>query len=338
MKRYGNLYPQIYDMDNLREAHRNARKGKLHYRDVQLVDRDPERHLLSVHNMLKNKLYRTSPYHVWTKRDGPKDRTIYVLPYYPDRIVQWAIVQVLEPIWMSTFIPNTYSSLKGRGIHQGLRDLQRYLKDRPGTEYCLKFDVAKFYPSMDHDVLKGLLRKKIKDPDVLGLLDEIVDSVGTPKNVPIGNYLSQYLGNVYLSGLDHWIKEELGARYYMRYCDDGVVLSGSKRWLHELRERVDEYLQDRLNLRMKDNWQVFPTRTRGIDYLGYRFFGDRLLLRERTARQLKRKMRAFLERGTYDDKVRSSVASYTGWLGWCDGHGLYEKYIEQTVKRLGGST
>jgi hypothetical protein len=213
--------------------------------------------------------------------------------------------------------------------------MQRFLKDRPGTEYCLKFDVKKFYPSMDHEVLKALIRKKVKDQDALGLLDEIVDSVGTPKNVPIGNYLSQYLGNVYLSGLDHWIKEEQGARYYMRYCDDGVVLSGSKRWLHELRERVSEYLQGHLNLRMKDNWQVFPTRTRGVDYLGYRFFGDRLLLRERTARKLKRKMRAFLEHGKCDDKVRSSVASYTGWLGWCDGRGLYDKYM-RPVKEMEG--
>lgn len=335
MKRYGNLYPLIYDMDNLREAHRNARKGKLHYHDVQLVDRDPERHLLSIHNMLKNKLYQTSPYYVWTKRDGPKDRTIYVLPYYPDRIVQWATVQVLEPIWMSTFIPNTYSSLKGRGIHQGLQDLQRMLKDREGTEYCLKFDVEKFYPSMDHEVLKALVRRKVKDQDVLGLLDGIIGSVGAPTNVPIGNYLSQYFGNIYLSGLDHWIKEEQGARYYMRYCDDGVVLSGSKRWLHELRERIDEYLRDRLNVRIKGNWQVFQTRTRGIDYLGYRFFGDRTLLRKRCALQLKRRMRGISAKGACDDHARGSIASYTGWLGWCDGQGLYDKYMRPLEKMRG---
>jgi len=336
MKRYGNLYPAIYDMDNLREAHRNARKGKLHYKDVWLVDQDPERHLQSIHNMLKNKLYQTSPYHVWTKRDGPKERTIYVLPYYPDRIVQWAAVQVLEPIWMSTLIPNTYSSLKGRGIHQGLRDLQRMLKDRKGTEYCLKFDVEKFYPSMDHDVLKALLRQKVKDRDALQLLDGIIDSVGTPNNVPIGNYLSQYFGNVYLSGLDHWLKEEQGARYYMRYCDDGVVLSGGKRWLHELRVRVDGYLRDELKLKLKGNWQVFPTRTRGIDYLGYRFFGDRTLLRKRGANNLKRRMTEISERGQWDGHARSCVGSYNGWLGWCDAQGLVNAYIEPTVKRLGG--
>ena len=334
MKRYGPLYERICDPDNVMQAHLGARKGKSNYWEVREVDKAPHRYVASIVNMLENHLYRTSPYKVFRKWDSGKEREIYVLPYYPDRIVQWAVVRVLEPIWERTLIAQTYSSLKGRGIHQGLRHLQRALQDVDGTKYCLKLDVRKFYPSIDHNILKRVVRRSIKDPEVLGLLDDTIDSVPDGRGVPIGNYLSQYFGNLYLSGLDHWLKEARGVRHYFRYCDDLVLLGPDKAELHQLRRDIDAYLRDELRLELKDNWQVFPTRVRGIDFLGYRSFGDYTLLRESTAQRMKAVMRGIMERG-WDETARGQVASYRGWMQWCDASGLDARYVAPAAA-LGG--
>ncbi|WDU82264.1 reverse transcriptase domain-containing protein [Caloramator sp. Dgby_cultured_2] len=160
MKRYSGLYEKIYDIQNLRLAHKNARKGKSHYSEVKMVDSNPDYYLFLKQEMLKNKTYKTSEYEIFKKIDKGKEREIYKLPYFPDRIVHWAVMQVIEPIWMKTFIFDTYSSIKGRGIHKGLKRLHKAMKDREGTKYCLKFDIKKFYPSINHVILKQIIRKR----------------------------------------------------------------------------------------------------------------------------------------------------------------------------------
>jgi retron-type reverse transcriptase len=187
MKRYGNLYSKIYDMENIALAHENAKKGKLHYSEVKMVEANSEKYFKEIHNMLKNKTFHNSKYEVFIKNDKGKEREIFKLPYFPDRIIHHCIMNVLEPIWMKTLISDTYSSLKGRGIHKGVKRVKSALKDRENTKYCLKMDVKKFYPSINHDILKQIIRRKIKDKNLLWLLDEIIDSA---KGVPIGNYLS----------------------------------------------------------------------------------------------------------------------------------------------------
>ena len=325
MKRYGNLYEKICSMNNLILAHRNARKGKTHYTDVIKVDSNPEFYLTEIQRILKTKSYQPSKYKTFIKHDGKKDREIFVLPYFPDRIIQWAIVQVLEPIWMSTLISNTFSSLKGRGIHQGLIRLQRDLQHRCETKYCLKFDIKKFYPSINHTILKSILRNKIKDSNVLELLDKIID--GAP-GIPIGNYLSQYFGNLYLSKFDHWCKEQQHARYYYRYCDDIVILGSSKQTLHKLIQNIDEYLSIELTLTLKQNWQIFPTFIRGIDFLGYRCFGLYTLLRKSICKRMIRKLKVCNPFISHD---KNMILSYHGWLCWCDSFRLEHKYITKVL-------
>jgi retron-type reverse transcriptase len=311
-------------MDNLVAAHQNARKGKTHYTDVQKVDSDPEFYLTKIQKMLTDKTYRTSEYKTFIKNDGKKEREIFVLPYYPDRIIQWAIVQILESVWESTLIANTFSSLKGRGIHQGLVKLQKDLQNRKDTKYCLKFDIKKFYPSIDHVILKSIIRKKIKDEDVLELLDGIIDSA---HGVPIGNYLSQYFGNLYLSEFDHWCKEENGKHYYYRYCDDVVILSSGKLELHRLVWSIRRYLAEHLILILKQNWQVFPTFVRGIDFLGYRCFGDYTLLRKSITHKMIPKLKRMSKFETLTPRDKNVIASYHGWMSWCDSYRLEKKYV-----------
>ena len=324
MKRYGNLFEKIYDFENLISAHRNARKGKTHYRDVEMVDSDPDYYLSNIQRMIIEKTYKTSKYKTFTKIDKGKEREIFALPYYPDRIIQWAIVQVLEPIWMNTFIKGTYSSLKGRGIHAALADIKHDLRNGNDTKYCLKFDIKKYYPSIDHEILKRIVRKKIKDVNVLSLLDEIIDSTS---GVPIGNYLSQFFGNLYLNDLDHWIKEEKRCKYYYRYCDDIVILLSNKETLQELFYEIEHYLTENLKLKIKENYQIFPTNVRGVDFVGYRCFSNYTLLRKSTAKNLKRKMLKLQLFKELTSRDRCSVGSYLGWIKWCDGNRLTNKYI-----------
>ncbi len=333
MKRYGNIYDQIATMENLQLAHQNAKRGKNHYTEVQMVDANPEYYLAIIREQLINKTYRTSPYVVFAKNDKGKEREIYKLPYFPDRIVHHAIMNVLEPYFMRHFIYDTYAAMKGRGIHLGLRRLHEAMKDREATRYCLKLDVKKFFPSVHHETLKELLAQKFKDGDLLWLLGEIIDSVPGETNVPIGNYLSQYFCNFYLSGFDHWIKEVKREKNYFRYMDDMVILSGSKAHLHALFREIRAHLDEHLRLTIKGNWQVFPTYIRGVDFLGYRSFGDYTLLRKSTAKAFKRKMRVFQRLSPVTDHAKRSMASYGGWIKWCNGFNLSQKYMKPILER-----
>ena len=333
MKRYRNLYHKIYDMENIRLAHKNAKKGKLHYSEVKMVEANSEKYFMKIHNMLRNKTFRNSEYEVFTKRCSSKERTIFKLPYFPDRIIHDCIMNILEPIWMKTLIVDTYSSLKNRGIHKGVKRIKKALKDRENTQYCLKMDVRKFYPSIDHEILKQIIRRKIKDKDLLWLLDHIIDSAG---GVPIGNYLSQYFGNLYLSGLDHWLKEQKQCKYIFRYCDDVVILHSDKKYLSELRKEISDYLGISLNLALKNNWQVFPVDKRGIDFLGYRFFHDYILLRKSTAIRFKRKIRHIRKKHFLLTPINilSGIMSYWGWMKHANCYRLERKYISGPIKQI----
>ena len=326
MKRYGNLFSQIIDIENLKLAHKNARKGKTHYTDVKMVDSDPDRFLWDLHNSLKNKTFRTSRY--TTKQIyEPKQRTIYKLPYYPDRIVHHAIMNVLQPIWDKTFIYDLYSAIPGKGLHTGSYRLRQFMRDKENTRYCLKFDISKFYPSINHDILIRMLHGKIKCKDTLWLLEEIVRSPGGNENVPIGNYLSQYFSNIYLSGFDHWIKETRHLRYYIRYCDDGVILHGDKNTLRKLYADVDNYLSDKLKLTLNPKTKIIDVDKQGIDFLGYRCFRGYTLLRKQSALKFKKRIKT-VETGSLDSRfVVNSIMSYIGWLSHCDSCNLLSKYI-----------
>jgi len=337
MKRYGNLYEKIYDMDNLRLAHKNARKGKGWYKEVIMVDSDEERYLTMLQNMLIEKTYKTSEYITFTKQDGTKERLIYKLPYFPDRICQWAIMQVIEPIIIKSLTKDTYSALPGRGIHQAKNRLQTAIHtDVVNTQYTLKLDVKKYYPSIDHDILKAKYRRLFKDDDLLWILDEIIDSTPGNKGIPIGNYLSQYSGNFYLSAFDHWIKEVKKVQYYFRYMDDVVILSATKQELHRLKREIDDYFLIELKLTIKDNWQVFPTAIRGIDFVGYRIFFDYALLRKSTCKTFKKRMRGINKKCLSGLEMNysewCSINSYKGWLMHCNSYRLSMKYIDPIQK------
>lgn len=330
MKRYGNLYQKVYAYPNIQLAHQNARKGKTHYQEVQMIDRAPDKYLYAIRSMLRQKTFRNSDYEVFEKQSNGKCREISKLPYYPDRIIHHAIMNVVKPIWNKLFIRDTYSAIECRGIHDGVRRIQKALQDDSQTQYCLKADIVKFYPSIAHKILKKIIRKKIKDPELLWLLDTIIDST---EGVPIGNYLSQYFGNVYLTYFDHWIKENLRMKYYFRYCDDLVLLERNKSRLHIVRQKIATYLQQRLQLQLKDNWQIFPVDARGIDFLGYVFFHGYTQLRKSIKQRFCKKIRRIKQQWKQMDSqaIVNGIMSYWGWLKHCDGKHLWDTYIDQEI-------
>lgn len=363
MKRYGNIYDKICSMENLELAYKNAKKGKGWYREVREIEENPQYYLELLQSMLKNHTYKTSEYSTFMKKDGKKEREIYKLPFFPDRIAQWAVLQIIEPQLLAYFTDDTYSAIPNKGIHAAFRKLRKAVDEHPEEmTYCLKIDCKKFYPSIDHDILKQKFRKKYKDPELLFLIDEFIDSISTCPaleenidfyagqgkeikivtgdngqefidgiGIPIGNYFSQYAGNFYLTEFDHWMKEVKHVKHYYRYMDDICIFASSKEELHQLLQEIEEYLNTKLNLRLKGNYQIFPSFIRGVDFVGYRIFLDYTLLRKSTCQQFKQKMTAIRKKIESGQEMNysewCSINSYKGWLKHCDSYRLTEKYI-----------
>lgn len=343
MKRFGNIYSKIYSYDNLEKAYKNARKNKTFYREVKEVDASPDEYLIQLQNMLIWKTYKTSEYEIFDLKDGEKVREIYKLPFFPDRICQWAIMLQIEKMFIDTFPFFTCASIPNRGIHYASDLTNKYING-DNAKYCLKVDVKKFFPNIDHEISRYKLRRRFKDPDLLWLLDDIIYSIEGGKGIPIGNYTSQYLANFYLKDFDNWIYNDKGFKQVVRYMDDIVVFDNDKNKLHKLRSDMEEYLNKELKLDLKGNYQVFPTKVRGVDFVGYRHFGDYTLLRKSTAKALKNKCKRiykYTSKGipiSYSDFC--SINSYKGWIKWADGYNLYKEYIypiEENIRREEGN-
>lgn len=322
MKRINGLFDRICTKENIDLADKNARKDKGLRRSIIKHDANKEAENNSLLMSLMNLTYETSQYKTFTIYE-PKERLIFKLPYYPDRITHHAIMNVMEPIWVNLFIKNTYSCIKERGIHKLNRDLKRCLhKHRKDTVYCLKLDIRKFYPSIKHDVLIDIIKHKVKDNRLIGLLIGIISS---SDGVPIGNYLSQFFANLYLTYFDHWLKEEVKCRFYFRYADDIVILAKTKRELEKIIILIKMYFHHVLNIDVKGNYQIFDIEERGIDFIGYVFRHDYILLRKSIRQSIMRLVRKYVLNKI--DKIEFEVRfkSYFGWCKYCDSKSLLKK-------------
>lgn len=329
MKRYGNLFEKICDIDNILFAHQQARRGKSNYLEVQKVDKNPIFYAQQIRSMLLNKSFTTSKYRVFWKDCGRKKRCIYKLPYYPDRIIQHALLEILEPILIPTLIRDTFQSLEGRGTHDARQRIQKAVRTS-NSQYFLKFDIEKFYPSVDNRTLKTIIRKKIKCADTLWLLDDIIDST---TGLPIGNYSSQILGNLYLNGLDHFAKETLKIKHYFRYCDDIVVLCDNKEQLLEIKQQLFEYIAQ-LKLNIKPNWQLSPIEPQGIDFVGWVFKKQTTGIRKQTAKNFAKKIK-FIKRNhtrCSANSTMSSLMSYWGQFKYCNAKKIWKIHVDTELK------
>lgn len=346
MKRYTNLWEKVISIENLKLADENARRGKTHTYGVRVHDMNREANLMALHEALLTKTFKTSPYDVFTIFE-PKERLIFRLPYYPDRIVHHAVMNILEPIWTKTFTHNTYSCIKNRGIEGCARQVDRIIRSFKGRPlYCLKTDIRKYYPSISHSVMKRIVRKKIKDKDLLWLLDEIIDSA---EGLPIGNYLSQYLANLYLCYYMHWVNEELPELVKValklkekpeiptvEYADDIPFFSDSKAVLHQVERLSREYIENDLELKIKDNYQIFPIAKnrydrhgRALDFVGYRFFRNQKLIRKSIKKNFCRVASRLNHRAVDQKAYKQAIAPWLGWAQHSNSKHLLKTIIKQ---------
>jgi hypothetical protein len=332
MKRLGYIYEKICSLDNIKIAIRESSKGKRNKKYVKKILNNIEYYAKEVQFLLVNKKYIASPYTIKTILDSPnnKERTIYKPRYYPDQIIHWVLILQLHNLFMRGMYEYSCGSVPKRGTTYGQKALRKWLdSDYKGTKYCLKLDVSKFYPSINHEILKTMLRKHIKDSECLWLLDIIIDSV--LKGLPIGNYTSQWFSNFFLQELDHYIKENLKAKYYIRYVDDLVILGSNKRRLHQIKNLIDEYFSNNLQLKIKEDWQVFLINTRAIDFLGLRFFRKKTILRKRNSLRIKRRIDRIFKKNSLVYKDACAIVSYWGWIKRCNSYRFYHKYIKSKV-------
>ena len=314
-------------MDNVKQAIIKSSLGKRDQSRVKRIIHNTDFYAKKIQMLLINKTYIPAPYTIKTVQDGSsgKIRTIYKPRYYPDQVIHWALILQLKPIIMKGMYEYNCGSIPGRGTSYGQKILRKWLdKDYKGTKYCLKMDISKFYPSIDNEILKQMLRRKIKDEDCLYLIDSIIDSNA---GLPIGNYTSQWFSNFFLQGLDHYIKEKLGVKYYVRYVDDLILLGGNKKKLHATRKAISEYLNN-IGLRLKDDWQVFKVNNRAIDFLGFRFFRKKTILRKRNALRIRRRMQKIKKKGYLNHQDACTVISYWGWIKRSNSYNFYHKYVK----------
>lgn len=332
MKRTGNIFEKITQLGNIESAIMKASKGKKGRRSVEKVLDSPTYYAMQIQKMLKDKTYKPSPYIEMKIQDGvrKKERIIFKPCFYPDQCIHWALMLYLEPILMKRMYYWNCASIKGRGLHHGMRHLKRILvDDRKYTKYCLKLDVKKFYPSIDKEILKNKFRRILKDKDVLWLIDSIVDSA--EEGVPIGNYTSQWFANFYLTDLDKYIKEELKVKYYIRYMDDMVLFSNNKKELHKMKDKIELFLNNELHLRLKENWQLFKTESRPLDFLGYRFYRGYTTLRRSNFLRIKRRIKKIYKKDSLNFHDACAVLSYNGWIVHSNGYNYTQKYMKPYI-------
>ena len=350
MKTHNRFFQKICSFDNLVSASRKAQRGKRFQAAVAQFNFHLEKELYRLQAELQTQTYRPGPYYEFHVYE-PKLRKISAAPYR-DRVVHHALCNVIEPIFDPTFIFDSYACRKGKGTHKAV---DRFTEFSRKNTYVLKCDIKKYFPSIDHEVLKTQLRRKIRDAQVLWLLDLIVDSsnpqeyvheyfegddlltvLNRRRGIPIGNLTSQFFANIYLNGFDHFVKEVLRCRYYIRYMDDFVVLEKDKARLHEVKHEMEDYLaQLRLKLHT-DKCQVFPIKD-GTDFLGYQIFPTHRRLRPSSVRRARRRLRVLRE--DYDSgkiswaDVNHSVQSWLGHVKHADTYGLRRAIFSQTVFR-----
>jgi RNA-directed DNA polymerase len=346
MKRYGNLYPQITDFANLLLAANKAQKGKRFRQNVLEFNFHIEHELFQLQSELTTHTYQPGEYRTFEIFE-PKRRLISAAPYR-DRVVHHALCHIIVPLFEAAFISDSYANRVGFGTH---RALQKFTKFSRSSRYILLCDIRQYFPSIDHLILKDLLRKKIKCPDTLWLLDTIIDNSNeqfpvidffprddllTPlqrrRGLPIGNLTSQFFANVYLNHFDHFIKQQLSVKKYIRYVDDFALFADDRNLLIHARPEIETYLGSQLRLKIHPiKSQIFET-SYGANFLGFRIFSEHIRVRSYNLKRGKRRLKQLsidYQNGKITkQQIQQSVQSWIAHLKQGDTWQLRQKIFQ----------
>ena len=323
MKTYKNLWDDFISKENFDLAVRKAVKSKKNKYQTKRFLKNKDVLVEKLRNDLINGNFKTSKYKVF-KIYEPKEREIYELPLYPDHIVHHALINILGPIWVKRFIKHSYACIPGRGIHSAAQQAMLFVKK---NKYVLQGDIRKFYPSINHNIMMNIISKKIHDRRILALLQQIVFSVPGGKNLPIGNLTSQWMGNLYMTEFDLFVKHILGCRSYIRYSDDFCIFGDNKGFLNCAKIKIKDFLVMELDLNLS---KATVIKTEGLVFVGFRLFHRFILVRQKT---IKRITQRFLNR-RFKKNIHATVASVAGLLKWANTYNFRNSLI-QKIPQLG---
>lgn len=343
------IFDEMFSFENLDKAFQQSLKEGGKYKEEALFfQRNETANLMSLRDSLYDRSYTFSGYHEFNVYE-PKERVINA-PHYIDKIVQLAMGNVLNEIFMPTFINESYACMVDRGTHKAVEKVQQNLrkaKREYGEDaYICKFDVQKFFYSIDREVLKVIYRKKIKDEDVLWIMDLITDSGSLidELGVPLGNSMSQLYANVYLDQLDQYCKRYLGYKYYVRYADDVIIVLPSKLEAQKAKNECIKFVREQLNMEeSKEKTQVYPIK-QGVNAYGFKIHPTHRLLRNDSKKKIKRKIKkmpASIARGSMSiETANTMLGSWSGHARYADSmnfvHGILNRrtYIMVEDKTL----
>lgn len=335
-KRAKHLWPHITAFENLLEAWRKVQLGKRYRPAIVRLRASIEDTLFDIQERLVAHTWRPAPCRRFRIVEV-KPRTIDA-PAVQDCIVHHAAMNLLAPWFERRFIPDSFACQKGKGTHAAsyrTREFMRRASLEWGRPYVLKADISNYFASIHHARLLSMLPRITSDKDVLWLFERIVLHNGaSERGLPLGCLTSQWLANLYLDALDHYAKDDMGIRYYVRYMDDFVIIGPSKEWCWTVLDNLRAFVEGSLLLRLNPKTGVWPI-SRGIDFVGYRHWTDRTLPRKRTVKRAKKAFKGFPGRyraGEIDlDYIRSRVASFTGYTAHCDAYRTLEHILARLV-------
>lgn len=329
-----NVWDKHFTYDKFIEAHIRASKGKKSYKEVILFEMNLETNIINIMNDIQNGSYQFGKYREFIIFE-PKKRLIKSLPY-KDRVVhQWYVEEFIKPYMMPRFIYHTYACLPNRGGHKAVEDLQkmmRIMKRNYGNYYILKCDISKYFYSIDRNILYLILKRKISDKKLLNFTKKLIFDDDEKKGIPIGNYTSQFFANIYLNELDHFIKEKLKVRFYVRYMDDFILLCKSKEEARDYLEILRKFIKEKLNLEFNQKSKYYPSRL-GVDFCGYITYETHRKLRKRSKDMMRKKIKKWnqaYKNGVLDyGDVSRSFNSWLGHISYANTYNLMKRYKDK---------
>lgn len=300
------------------EAYERASDKKHYNKEVIIYEMDLASNIVKTLKELYAGTYKTSEYRSFTIYE-PKERIIKALPF-KDRVVQqWYVEEFIKPIFLPKFIQDSYACIPTRGVHQAVHKVRKYTHNmslKNEDFYFLKCDISKFFYSINKKVLYEIIEKYIKDKYFLDFTKLLIYNDDLEVGIPIGNYTSQYFANIYLNTLDHYIKEELKVKYYVRYMDDFVLILNSKDECKQILEKITKFVEEKLKLKLNTKTRYFKGK-QGINFCGYKVFPTHILLKKSNKKKMYKKIKIWNE--LYEKKQLDLKETFTKLASW-EGH------------------
>lgn len=334
--RFKNIFSEIVDIDNLLKAYKRTQLSSSK-KNKSAIDfsLDLIPNLRKLQTKLKNKNYIPGQYNIF-KVHEPKERVI-AAPKFKDKLIQFAIHNILNSDYERKFIYNSYSCINGKGTHKCAKRIKHFLAkanwmwDGP---WIIKCDIKKYFYSIDHQILKQILKREIKCKDTLDLLNLIIDYSVNEVGLPLGNITSQLFANIYLNELDQYIKRKLSIKHYVRYMDDFCAIVQTRQKAKNLKNKISNFINSKLNLKLnKKKSKIFPL-AQGVNMVGYKIFATHMLLRKRSKERMKQKLKKFKVLLKTNQITKSKVEQIlNSWKGHAE-HACCENLFNYLEKRF----